>query len=162
MTTVFYNCSPKVSKEDRFGPKFMHFHFFTKYCNQTNSRVLILNMTIFFFQIRAQKYPNKSFQVKKIRKFHFFTKLCKQTNSRVLISNMTIFFFKVQARNNQIRHFWSKIYTFSLFHKILQLDKLQGADFKYDNIVFKFQPKNTQIRHFWSKILPFLFSLKML
>ena len=27
------------------------------------------------------------------------------------------------------------------FRKILQLDKFEGADFKYDNILFKFQPK---------------------
>ena len=40
-----------------------------------------------------------------------------------------------------------------LFHKILQLDKFDGADFKYNTIVFKFQPKNIQIRLFWSQIL---------
>ena len=28
------------------------------------------------------------------------------------------------------------------FRKILQLDKFEGADFKYDNILFKFQPKS--------------------
>ena len=37
----------------------------------------------------------------------------------------------------------------AFFRKILQLDKLEGTDFKYDNIVLKFQPKNTQIRHFF-------------
>ena len=39
----------------------------------------------------------------------------------------------------------------AFFRKILQIDKLEGTDLKYDNIVLKFQPKNTQIRHFWSQ-----------
>ena len=48
------------------------------------------------------------------------------------------------------------------FHKILQLEKFQGADFKYDNSIFKlldqkypnkaFLVKNTQKRHCWSLI----------
>ena len=39
-----------------------------------------------------------------------------------------------------------------LSHEILQVDKFDGADFKYDTIVFKFQSKNALIRHFWSQI----------
>ena len=35
---------------------------------------------------------------------------------------------------------------------MLQLDKTNGDDFKYDNIVFIFYPKNTQITHFGSQI----------
>ena len=34
------------------------------------------------------------------------------------------------------------------FHKILQLHKFQGVDFKYDNIVFKFQPKKYPNKEF--------------
>ena len=30
-----------------------------------------------------------------------------------------------------------------LFSQNLQLDKFQGGDLKYNNIIFKFQPKNT-------------------
>ena len=63
-----------------------------------------------------------------------------------------IFFFKFQYKNTQIRHFWSEIYAFLFFHKILRLGKLKGADFKYDKIIFKFQPENTQIKHFLSQI----------
>ena len=47
---------------------------------------------------------------------------------------------------------WSLSQVFSFFHEILESDKFQGADFKYDNIIFKFQPKNTRITHFWSHI----------
>ena len=36
---------------------------------------------------------------------------------------------------SNFRHFFS--------HKILESDKFEGADFKYDIIVFKFKPKNT-------------------
>ena len=37
------------------------------------------------------------------------------------------------------------------------LDKFEDAGFKYDNSIFKFQPRNMQIRHFWSQICGFLF-----
>ena len=49
--------------------------------------------------------------------------------------------------------FWSQIQAFLLFQDILQLEKFEGAGFKYNNIIFKSQPKNTQMRHFWSHIL---------
>ena len=44
------------------------------------------------------------------------------------------------------------------FHEILQLDKFEGADFKYDNSFLKFQPENNQIRHFCSQVLAFSIS----
>ena len=46
------------------------------------------------------------------------------------------------------------------FHKILQLDKLQGHDFKYDSIIFKIQSKNTQTRH-WFQVWEFLFFTRL-
>ena len=54
---------------------------------------------------------------------------------------MTIFFLRIQQ--------------FSLFHEILQLDQLEGADFKYGNSFLKFQLKISQIRHFLSQIEAF-------
>ena len=36
----------KILKQGIFGPKFRHFHFCTKFCNKTNSKVSISNMTI--------------------------------------------------------------------------------------------------------------------
>ena len=41
------------------------------------------------------------------------------------------------------------------------LDKLEGADFKYDISFFKFQSKNTQKRSFWSKFKNFYFCTKL-
>ena len=38
-----------------------------------------------------------------------------------------------------MRLFWSQILAFSLFHEILQLDKFDASDFKYNNIIFKFE-----------------------
>ena len=39
----------------------------------------------------------------------------------------------------------------------MQLDKFEGADFEYDNIIFNYQPANTHIRNFWSQIWGFLY-----
>ena len=106
-------------------------------------------MTLVFLKILAQKYTNKAFLVKniqirhfspKFRHFCFSTKFWNQTNLRVLISNMTKFY----PKNIQIRLFWSQIQALLSFAKVLQLDKFEGPDFKYDNVVFKFQPKNTK------------------
>ena len=44
-----------------------------------------------------------------------------------------------------------------VFEQNLELGKLEGTDFKFDNIAFKPQSKNTQISDFWSQILAFLF-----
>ena len=63
----------------------------------------------------------------------------------ILLSNST-------PKNTQTRHFLYQIWAFSLFHEVLQLDKFEGADFKYDNIIFNFQHQNTKIGHFWSHI----------
>ena len=86
----------------------------------------------------------------------FSTKFCYQTKLRVLISIMTQL-FKILAEKYPNKAFWCQIQTFLFFRTILQLDKFEGADFKYDIIVFNFQAKYTQIRHFWSQIQEFLF-----
>ena len=39
-----------------------------------------------------------------------------------------------------MKHFWCQIYTFSLFDEVLQLDKFEGPDFKYNNIFSKLLP----------------------
>ena len=120
-------------------------------------------MTI-VFKILAQKYPNKTFLVPNLGIFVFFAKFSNEANSRVLISNMTIVFFKVLAqkyqnkaflvKNSEIRHFWSQIQEFWLFREILQIDKFEGADFKYHNS-FKILAHKYQISHFWSEIQAF-------
>ena len=52
--------------------------------------------------------------------------------------------------------------VFIFFCEVLQLDKFEGADFKYDNSFSKFNPKNTQIRYFRYQISAFSFFHEML
>ena len=103
MTIVVSNSSPKITKQGFFGPKFCFFFFFEKFWSQTNSRVMISNMTIAFFKILAQKCPSNVF----------------------FVPNLDIF-----------------VCLFVCFcGEILQLDKFEDADFKYDNSFWKFQAK---------------------
>ena len=46
--------------------------------------------------------------------------------------------YLTRFKNTKKWHFWSHIYAFSFLHKILQLDKFEGAGFKYDNSFLKF------------------------
>ena len=69
---------------------------------------------------------------------------------------------KKKKKTKQIRYFWSQIYAFSFFHKILQLDKFEGADFKYNNISFKFQSKIPKLAIFCLKFKYFCFCTKTL
>ena len=61
------------------------------------------------------------------------------------------------VKNTLIRHFLSQIQAFLFLHKMLQLDKFEGIDFKYHNSFLKFQRKNTQVRYFWCQNQAFLF-----
>ena len=91
---------------------------------------------------------------------------------------MTILFSNSSPEILKLDIFGPKFRGF--FPWILQIDKLEGADFKYDNSFSKhlaqkypnkeylvqntqirhFLVKNTQIRHFWSQIWTFLFLRK--
>ena len=76
------------------------------------------------------------------------------------------------VKNTQISYFSSQILAFLLSREILQIDKFEGADFKYDDTFFQifaqkhqnkaFLVKNTQIRHFWSQIQATFFLYKIL
>ena len=74
----------------------------------------------------------------KFRHNCFFAKFCRiDRNLRVLISNMTTSFLKILAQK-----YWNKAFlvpnlSFFFVCKILQLDKFEGVDFKYDNIFFE-------------------------
>ena len=70
----------------------------------------------------------------------FSTKFCYQTKLRVLISIMTQL-FKILAEKYPDKAFWCQIQTFLFFRTILQLDKFEGADFKYD-IIFSISRQN--------------------
>ena len=61
------------------------------------------------------------------------------------------------VKNTKKWHFWSQFQAFLFLHKVWQLDRGAGADFKYDNSFPKLYPKNTQIKHFSSEIQAILF-----
>ena len=62
-----------------------------------------------------------------------------------MISNTTRSFQYFCQKILKFRHF-------CFFRKTLELEKFQGADFKYDNSFSNFYPENTEIRHFWGRI----------
>ena len=112
-------------------------------------------MTIYFSN-SSPKIAKSGIFGPKFRHF-FFVKFCKQTNLRVLISERKIvFLFQIVPQKYPNKAFLSQVQALSLFRKILLLEKLEDADFKYDNIFFKFQSKNSQMRNFWSKTQEFL------
>ena len=63
----------------------------------------------------------------------FLAKFCNLTNLMVLILNMTIVFFQILARNTQYKICIVPSLGVLFFREILQLDKFEGVDFKYDN-----------------------------
>ena len=114
-----------------------------KLCNYTNSRVLISNMTIVVSN-SSPKITKQGFFGPKFCFFFFFEKFWSYTNSRVMISNMTIAFFKILAQKCPSNVFFVPnldifVCLFVCFcGEILQLDKFEDADFKYDNSFWKF------------------------
>ena len=170
MAILFSNSSLKIPKLGIFGPKFKDFYFYTEFCNKDNSRTLISSMSILFsnfspkilkFDVFGQRHQNKAFSALNLE-ILFLRKILQLDKFEGANFRYENSFLKFQPENTQIRHFWSKMQAFSLFHEILQLGKSEGADSKYDNIIFKFQPKTTQVRLFWSQIQVFLVLRKVL
>ena len=60
-----------------------------------------------------------------------------------------------------MRHFWSQTQAFLLFHEVSQLNKFEGAEFKYNDIIFKFHPKDTHRGIFDLKFNDFYFYAKL-
>ena len=91
-----------------------------------------------FFKILAQKYPNKAFlflhKILQLGKFKCADFKYDKSVFKSLAKNYPNKAFLV--KNVQIRHFWYQILTFLFLHKILQLDKFEGADLKYDKCFF--------------------------
>ena len=107
----------------------------------------------------------------------------KYSNKAFLVLNLGFLFFAPNFAIRQIRGGWFQIWQYCFkfqpkiaksgcFGPILEKDKLEDADFKYDNSIFKilaetypnktFLVKNIQIKDFWSQICAFLFSGEIL
>ena len=90
-----------------------------------------------------------------------------------MVSHLRIFIFTPNFATKQIQGRWFQVWQyffqipvqrysnkaflvpnleiFVFFHKKLQLEKFEGADFKYGNSFCKI-PAHTHMRHFWSQI----------
>ena len=146
-----------------FCLKVRQFCFSAKFCNQTNWRVPISNMTIvfffFFFEILTQKYPNKTFLVKNTKIKHvwsqiyafflFLQKFYNQTNSRLLISNMTVLFSCSSPRILKSDIFSPIFRRFCFLKKFCNYSNFKVLISNMTMVVLKFFPKNTKIRDFW-------------
>ena len=64
---------------------------------------------------------------------------------------MKIFFKNFSVKIPNKAFLVSNLDIVVFFRKILQIDKFEGADFKYDSFS-KFYLKNTQIKYFWSQV----------
>ena len=71
---IFFKFQPKKSSNQPFLFQFTHYSC-TKFCNYTNSRVLISNMTILFSH-SSPKTPKSGIFGTKFKDFYFCTKLC--------------------------------------------------------------------------------------
>ena len=93
--------------------------------------------------------------------FYFCTKLCILTMSRVLTSSMTIAFWTYSPKCSNkaflVPFFVAAVVLLDFWY----LDKLEGADGKYDISFFKFQSENTQKGPFLSKFKNFYFCTKL-
>ena len=106
------------------------------------------------------KMPNKAFS-SQICFFFVWTIFCISANSRMLISNITIVFQiygpKYPKKAFLVPFFVVAVIVVVVLVNFWYLDKLEGANFKYDISFFKFQSKNTQKGLIWSKFKNFYF-----
>ena len=149
MTISFSNSSPKIPKSGIFDPKFKNFYFCTKLCKKTNSRRLILNMTM-VFQNCCTKKLNKAFLGSKFKNSNFCTKICNYTIWRAFIRNMIIFFQHFKDPNGAF--LFQNLFFFLFWMKFYSFTKLSVLIKNLIIIFVKLQPKNSWIRYFWSQV----------
>ena len=97
----------KIPKSIIFGLKFRHFSFSAKFCNQTNSRLLIPNMTVLLTSSSSKILKSDIFCLI-FRRFCFLNKFSNYSNFKVLISNMTIVFFNFSLKIPKLGIFGEK------------------------------------------------------
>ena len=100
----------------------------------------------FKFENSFFKFQSKNIQIKQFSSqtdfFSFNIKLCISTNFKLLISNMTIAFSSNSGLKYQNKAFFVPNSIGFGFHETLQLDKIEGADFKYDDSLFQIPVQN--------------------
>ena len=110
-----------------------------------------------FFEISAQKCPNKAFVVPIMTISFSCKKIHISENSIELISHIAIVFFKTLAKAHQYKAFLVLNLFFFIFGRKFALWLIRGCWFQIWQQFSKFQPKDTQLRQFWSQSYIFLF-----
>ena len=147
-------------------------------CISAPLRIFIFARNFAFRQIRGSWFQIHQYLFKpaaenaQIR--HFWSQICFflfwtifsiSAKSRMLISNIIIVFQiygpKYPNKAFLVTFFVVAIIALVVLLDFWYLDKLEGADFKYDISFFKFQSKNTQKEPFWSKFKNFYFCTKL-
>ena len=139
-----------------FGSKFTHFCF----SNQTNLRVLILNVPIAFFKVLS-KNTQIRYLWSLIYTFLFFRKLLQKDKVEGAYFKYYNSFSKLQPKNTQIRYFFQKFRYLCFYTKFCNYRKLRVLISNITIVFLKIQPKNTQLRYVWFQIYPFLFCRKI-
>ena len=133
--------------------------------NQTNSSILISNMTLVFLKFFPKNTQINHFW-SQIQAFLFFRKILKLEKFEDAAFKYDNIVLKFQPKTTQIKHFWFHIqalfFVYFFFWQNFPLDKFWVLISNVKIASLKFQPKNTQIRHFWSQIQAFLFFRKIL
>ena len=138
-------------------------------CISIPLRIFIFEWNFEFWQIRGSWFQiyiklfkftvqNAKF-CPKFAFFLFWTTFCISANSCMLISNITMVFqiYRPKYPNKAflVPFFVVVVIVLVVLLYFWYLDKLEGADFKYDISFFKFQFKNTQKQPFSSKFKNF-------
>ena len=114
INNIIFKIQPKKYPHQVFLVPSLKIIFSKKFCNKTNSRVLISNMTILFLNSSPSKSKLSNFASGKFKEFFAGNFAARQVQGHG--SQTWLYFlkygyicFKFRPRNTQSRHFWSKI-----------------------------------------------------
>ena len=125
-------------------------YYFTKFCKYTNSRELLLNITILFSN-SSPKEPKWGTFCPKFSDFYFCIILNDKTNLRRLISNMTMIISSSSPIYGNLAFLVPNL-KFFVFESNFAIRQIRGRWFQTWQWFFKIAAQNIQIRHFWFQI----------
>ena len=124
-----------------------------------------------FSKCLIQNHQNKAFLVKNTQIKHFWSQtlafFVSRQNSAIRQIRGSSFqirqqFFKILVPKYPFKELFIQNLGIFVFSQIFfQIDIIEGADFKHDNISLKLLPKNTEVRHFQSQFQVFLLFCKI-
>ena len=168
---LFLNSSPKISKSSIFGPQLDILFFFRKILQIDKIEDAGFKYDNRFSKCLIQNHQNKAFLVKNTQIKHFWSQTqafsVSRQNSAIRQIRGSSFqirqqFFKILVPKYPFKELFIQNLGIFVFSQIFfQLDIIEGADFKHDNIFLKLLPKNTEVRHFQSQFQVFLLFCKI-